>query len=100
MCGLKVIARYAKDCIWILILIDFPIGFRPIHIFYNIYLNEKYKKKKKKWNQHIFNIIRVTYINFQPGKKRNKKTKKWPSAGLEPLILGLQVKRLTNRGLS
>ena len=33
-------------------------------------------KKRKKWNQQIFNIIRVTYINFQPGKKKKKKKKK------------------------
>ena len=49
MCGLKVIG-YAKDCVWILILIDIPIGF--IHILYNIYLNEKYKQEHRKSEQY------------------------------------------------
>ena len=54
MSGLKVIAKHAKDCVWILILIDFPIGFRPIHILYNIYLNEKYKKETIKMKSTRF----------------------------------------------
>ena len=31
------------------------------------------KKKLNKWNQHTFYIIKVIYIDFQAGKKEEKK---------------------------